>query len=382
MIPQNQHSAGMSKTSTQINSPHWPLTDLAASLPASVPFIGPETIERQTGIPFAARLGANEQRFGPSPLAVRAMAQAAGDAWMYGDPENHDLKAALAMRQGCTPAHIVLGEGVDGLLGLIVRLCVAAGDAVVTSRGTYPTFNYHVTGFGGALHLAPYAGDASDPQALVDLAHRVGAKLVYIANPDNPMGSHHSADAIRAMLDALPPQTLLILDEAYIEFAPTGTAPDIAPDDPRLIRFRSFSKAYGLAGIRLGYGICAPDLARAFDRVRNHFGLGRIVQAGGLAALGDTAHLAHVLAGSVAARARIAQIADENGLRALPSATNFTCVDLGRDGADTRRVLENLAQGGIFVRMPSAAPQDRCLRISHGTAADLVLLAQALPRAL
>ena len=172
------------------------------------------------------------------------------------------------------------------------------------------------------------------------------------------------------------------MDEAYIEFAPTGTAPDIAPDDPRLIRFRSFSKAYGLAGLRLGYGICAPDLSRAFDRVRNHFGLGRIVQAGGLAALADAAHLAQVLAGSAEARARIAQIADECGLRALPSATNFTCVDLGRDGDYTRRVLANLAQSGIFIRMPAAAPQDRCLRISHGTMADLDLLADALPSAL
>ena len=362
--------------------PNWPLTPLAAALPASVPFIGPETIERQMGHPFAARLGANEQRFGPSPLAVAAMVQAAAQAWMYGDPENHDLKAALAAKHGCTPAHIVVGEGVDGLLGLIVRLCVAAGDAVVTSRGTYPTFNYHVTGFGGVLHFAPYAGDASDPQALVDLARKEGAKLVYIANPDNPMGGHHSGGAILQMLDALPDDCLLILDEAYIEFAPQGTAPDIAADDPRLIRFRSFSKAYGMAGLRLGYGICAPDLARAFDRVRNHFGLGRIVQAGGLAALQDHAHLARVLAGSVSARGQIAQIAGKNGLRALPSATNFTCVDLGRDGDYARRVLAALARAGIFVRMPSAPPMDRCLRISHGTKDDLDLLAQALPQAL
>ncbi len=370
---------GMSQGTTP---PHWPLTDLAAALPASVPFIGPETIARQTGIPFAARLGANEQRFGPSPMAVAAMAQAAADAWMYGDPENFDLKAALAAKHGCAPAHIVVGEGVDGLLGLIVRLTVGAGDAVVTSRGTYPTFNYHVTGFGGTLHFAPYAGDASDPMALVDTARKVGAKLVYIANPDNPMGSHHSAQTIAAMLDALPHDCLLILDEAYIEFAPPGTAPEIPANDPRLIRFRSFSKAYGMAGARLGYGICAPELARAFDRVRNHFGLGRIVQAGGLAALSDSTHLARVLAGSVAARARLAQIAGENGLRALPSATNFTCVDLGRDGDYTARVLAHLAQSGIFVRMPSAPAQNRCLRISHGTVSDLDLLAQALPRAL
>ncbi len=367
---------------TQKRTPHWPLTDLAASLPASVPFIGPETIERQMGRTFAVRLGANEQRFGPSPLAVEAMAQAAGEAWIYGDPENHDLKAALAAKHGCTPAHIVLGEGVDGLLGLIVRLCVAAGDRVVTSRGTYPTFNYHVAGYGGGLELVPYAGDASDPQALVDKARDVGAKLVYIANPDNPMGSHHTAQTIHTMLDALPPQTLLILDEAYIEFAPEGTAPLIDADDPRLIRFRSFSKAYGMAGVRLGYGICAPDLARAFDRVRNHFGLGRIVQAGGLAALQDSAHLSQVLAGSIAARARIGQIAQGLGLRALPSATNFTCVDLGKNGDFTRASLAALAQEGVFVRMPAAPPHDRCLRISHGTAQDLDQLATALHKVL
>lgn len=363
-------------------SPHWPLTDLAASLPQAVPFIGPETLQRQRGIRFAARLGANEQRFGPSPRAVAAIAQAAGDVWMYADPENHDLKAALAAQHGCTPAHIVLGEGVDGLLGLIVRLTVDLGTPVVAARGTYPTFGYHLRGHGGQMIDAPYRAYASDLAALVDLARQRRAKLVYLANPDNPMGSHHTGAAVAQMLDDLPAGCLLILDEAYIDFAPAGTAPEIAPDDPRVIRLRSFSKSYGLAGLRLGYGICAPELARAFDRVRNHFGLGRLVQAGGLAALGDTAHLAHVVAGSVAARARLAQIAGDNGLRALPSATNFTCIDLGRDGDFARATLAALGDLGLFIRMPSTPPQDRCLRISHGTADDLDLLAAALPAAL
>jgi len=362
--------------------PHWPLTDLAASLPQAVPFVGPETLQRQRGISFAARLGANEQRFGPSPLAVAAITQAAGDVWMYGDPENHDLKAALAAKHGCAPAHTVLGEGVDGLLGLIVRLTVDMGTPVVASRGTYPTFGYHVRGHGGQMIDTPYQGDASDPAALVDLARKHRAKLVYLANPDNPMGSHHTGASVAQMLDDLPEGCLLILDEAYIDFAPAGTAPDITPDDPRVIRLRSFSKSYGLAGLRLGYGMCAPELARAFDRIRNHFGIGRLVQAGGLAALGDHAHLAHVVAGSVAARARLAQIAGDHGLRALPSATNFSCIDMGKDGNFARATLAALGDLGLFIRMPGTPPQDRCLRISHGTVDDLDLLAQALPQAL
>ena len=352
------------------------LTPLVQSLPSNAPFVGPEATQRRLGRNFVVRLGANEQRFGASPLAVAAMA--GQDVWMYGDPENHDLKLALAQKHLCRPDNIVIGEGVDGLLGLLVRLMIGAGDRVVTSDGSYPTFNFHVTGFGGQITAVPYRGDHSDPMALIDAAP--GAKLIYMANPDNPMGSHHGAGVILDMLDAVPQGSLLVLDEAYVDFAPD--APQIAADDPRVIRMRSFSKSYGLAGLRLGYAICAPELARAFDRVRNHFGVGRLVQAAGLAALTDHAHLAHVLAGTVAARARIAQIAAAHGLIALDSATNFTCVDLGRDGDYARQVLGRLTELGIFVRMPNLAPLDRCLRISHGTDDDLDLFAQAFARAL
>lgn len=352
------------------------LTPLAQSLPDTVPFVGPETAERRMGRVFDIRLGANEQRFGPSPRVVQAMQAGAQDVWMYGDPEAHDLKQALAARHGCRPENIVLGEGIDGLLGLIARLFIAPGDGVVTSRGSYPTFNFHVTGYGGQITALPYRGDHSDPAALIGAA----AKLVYIANPDNPMGTWHAPGVILDMLKALPDGRLLVLDEAYVDFAPA--APLIDADDPRVIRLRSFSKSYGLAGLRLGYAICAPDLARAFDRVRHHFGIGRLVQAAGLAALTDTEHLSYVLAGSVAARARIAAIAADNGLMALDSATNFTCVDLGRDGDYARAVLGRLTESGVFVRMPSTAPLDRCLRISHGTFADLDILADRLPKAL
>ncbi|OIP84280.1 MAG: histidinol-phosphate aminotransferase [Rhodobacterales bacterium CG2_30_65_12] len=357
-------------------------TPLVASLPATVPFVGPEAMERARGQPFRARLGANESVFGPSPRAVEAMAAAAREAWKYPDSESHELRAALAKELGVAPAHIAVGGGIDGLLGDLVRLTVAPGDVVVTSAGAYPTFNYHVAGFGGRLVTVPYSGDHEDPEALVAKAAAAGAKLVYIANPDNPMGSWHAADRIQAMIDAVPEGTLLVLDEAYIEFAPEGTAPVIAPDDPRVIRMRTFSKAHGLAGARVGYAIAAPGLVAAFDKVRNHFGMSKVSQEGALAAIGDQGHLGEVRAAVSVARGRLAEIARANGLAALPSAANFVAIDCGGSGALARAVLEELGARDVFVRMPFVAPQNRCVRVSAGTPLMLDLFQSALPDAL
>ncbi len=351
------------------------LTPLAQSLPASVPFVGPEAQERARGRPFRARIG-------PSPRAITAMERAARDCWMYGDPESHDLRHALAAHHGVAPTHIMVGEGIDALLGYLVRLTIGPGDKVVTSEGAYPTFNYHVTGFGGELVKVPYRGDREDPDALLAKAREVGAKLIYIANPDNPMGTWHDAATMQAMIDAVPEGSLLVLDEAYIELAPEGTAPTLAPDTPRVIRMRTFSKAYGMAGARVGYAMGAPGLIDAFNKVRNHFGMARASQAGALAALADTAWLDEVRAKVAAARDRIAGIAAENGLSTLPSATNFVAIDCGADGAFARAVLDELIARDIFVRMPFVPPQDRCIRVSAGDDAALAAFAQALPEAL
>ena len=357
-------------------------TDLVASLPASVPFVGPETQERARLRPFAARLGANESVFGPSPSAIAAMEKAARDVWMYGDPENHDLREALAEYHGVSPENIVIGEGIDGLLGYLVRLLVGPGDPVVTSDGAYPTFNFHVAGFGGALHKAPYKGDHEDPEALIAKAAEARAKVIYFANPDNPMGSWHDAGTIQSMIEAVPDGTLLALDEAYLELAPEGTAPKIDPLDQRVVRFRTFSKGYGMAGARVGYAIAHRDLVAAFNKVRNHFGMCRISQAGALAALGDQAYLTAVQKRVSAARDELARIARLNGLVPLPSATNFITMDCGANGDFARKVLSELVARDIFVRMPFVAPHDRCIRVSAGRPQDLALFAVALPEAL
>jgi histidinol-phosphate aminotransferase len=259
---------------------------------------------------------------------------------------------------------------------------VGPGDAVVTSAGAYPTFAYHAVGFGAALHAVPYAGDREDPDALAAKARETGAKLVYLANPDNPMGSWHDAARIAALLDALPDGCLLCLDEAYADLAPPEAIPPLDPFDDRVIRMRTFSKAHGLAGLRVGYAIGHPKLIAAFDRVRNHFGLGRVAQAGALAALEDAAWLAEVRARVAQSRDRIAAVARTEGLTPLASAANFVAVDCGADGAFARRVLGALLELGIFARMPGTAPLDRCIRVSCGTPADMDAFSSALPRAI
>lgn len=356
------------------------LAPIPASLPDAVPFVGPETLERRRGAPFRARLGANENGFGPSSRAVAAMQAAASEVWKYGDPTNHALRHALAAQCGCEADNLMVGEGIDGLLGLAVRLMVAPGDRVVTSAGGYPTFDFHVTGFGGVLVRVPYRDDRQDAAALVAKAAETGARMVYLCNPDNPMGGWHPPGAVEAAVAALPPDILLILDEAYAEFAPA--LPRIDPADPRVLRMRTFSKAHGMAGARIGYAIGAPHVIRAFDRVRNHFGVNGVAQAGALAALGDSAHLAETVRRVAEARDRIAGLARDNGLQALPSATNFVAIDCGADGDFARAVLASLTAQGIFVRMPWVAPQNRCIRVSCGPAGELDAFAEALPRAL
>jgi histidinol-phosphate aminotransferase len=313
---------------------------------------------------------------------IQALQSVNADLWQYGDPESFDLKTALAAHYKIGFQNIVVGEGIDGLLGYLVRMMIGQGDTVVTSTGAYPTFNYHVAGFGGDIVCVPYKDDYEDPVALVAKATQIGAKLIYLANPDNPMGTVHDAATIQTAIDAVPDGSLLILDEAYVEFAPAGTAPPIDVDDPRVIRMRTFSKAYGLAGARVGYAIGHSDLISSFNKIRNHFGMNRSAQLGALAALQDQTYLKDVVAKVAKGRDRIDEIAMHNGLKAIPSATNFVSIDCGRDGVFAKSVVDEMISRGVFIRMPFVAPQNRCIRVSAGRPQDLNLFEEALPNAL
>lgn len=363
-----------------------PFSRVVDALPLSVPFVGPEAMERERGCAFAARIGANESAFGPSPLATRAMIEAvqAGEPRFYSDSEHHELRAALARRHDVAADEIVVDAGIDTLLGVTVRLFMESGDAAVTSAGAYPTFGYHVAGYGARLEAVPYRRLHEDPDALLVAAKSTKARLVYLSNPDNPMGTRIDADAIAKLVDALPARCLLVLDEAYADYideANDPVNPAFDTSDPRVVRYRTFSKAWGMAGMRIGYAIAHRDVIAGFKRVMNHFGVTRLSQIAALASLADDTHLEKVRASVVNGRRHIERLADEHGVPWVPSSTNFVALDFG-SGVRASAVMDRLLDAGVFLRKPAVAPLDRHVRIGVGTVRELEVLSAALGPAL
>jgi histidinol-phosphate aminotransferase len=359
------------------------LTPLVASLPPTVPFVGPEAQERDRGgRPFRARIGANESSFGPAPSVIAAMRAAAPDMWMYCDPDNFDLKTAIAAHHGIAYHNVVVGEGIDGLLNLVVRMMISPGQPVVTSLGAYPTFNFHVAGFGGQLVAVPYENDRESLDSLLAAVKRENAPLVYLSNPDNPMGTWWEAGDILRFIEALPETTMLVIDEAYGELGPETALTPIDVSRPNVIWMRTFSKAYGLAGIRCGYAIGEEGFIRDVEKVRNHYGVNRMALVAGEAALADQAYLAEVKGKVAAGRDRIAAIARDNGLSPIPSATNFVTIDCRADGAFSLKILKELIARDVFIRKPMVPVLDRCIRVSVGLPHELDIFAEELPKAL
>lgn len=356
-----------------------PLNAIVSALPATVPFVGPEAQQRTSGRAFRARMGANESSFGPSPRVVSRMIQVAGDMWMYGDPDNHDLKQAVAAHHAITPENVVVGEGIDGLLGIIAHMYVGPGTPVVTSLGAYPTFNFHIASAGGRLVEVPYDNDRECLDGLLAAVRREKAPLVYLSNPDNPMGSYWEATEILRFIEALPETTMLILDEAYGELGPASALPPIDVTRSNVIRTRTFSKAYGLAGIRCGYAIAEAQVISDFEKIRNHYGVSRMAQIAGVEALADQAWLQDIVARVDAGRRRISAIAEANGLKPLPSATNFVTIDCRHDGDFALKVLQGMLRRDVFIRKPMVPVLNRCIRVSVGLGHEIDIFAEELP---
>jgi histidinol-phosphate aminotransferase len=356
-------------------------TDLVAAVPAMTPFVAPEELARRVGRTDLLRLGANESAFGPSPRAVAAMRDAVERTSWYGDPESLALRAALAAQHRCAIEEISIGSGIDDLMGLIVRAFCAPGDPCVTTRGTYPTIFYHLNAYGARAEFAEPAADGGlDPDAIVAATLRSGAKLVYVANPDNPSGTFAGRDTIGALRDALPDDVLLFLDEAYADFVDRE---DLPPDaiDPRTIRTRTFSKAFGMAGARIGYALASAEIVGIFQQLRLHFGINRTAQIGALAALEDTAFLRAVISEVARGRDDYYALAARLGIAAPRSSTNFVCFEIGTR-AQAEAMVQALLEAGVFVRKPWAPPLDGYVRITVGTAEQRAILAQRFVEAL
>lgn len=347
------------------------------AIPATTPFVGPEQLMRETHQRELVRLGANESAFGPSPKAVAAMARELPRLSWYGDPESLDLRDALAEKHACEASQIVVGSGIDDLMGLAVRAFVEPGGAALATMGTYPTFAYHVAGYGARSIEVPYRPDgAPDCGALIGVTRSAAPSIVYLANPDNPSGHFIARDEIAAFYEALPHDTLLLLDEAYADFVDERELlPPVFED--RLIRLRTFSKAYGMAGARIGYALTTQRNVATFQKIRLHYGINRNAQIGALASLNDAEFRHYVVAETARAREAYYRLAGELGRPYIESQTNFVCI--GMDTAvRATRVMNELLRRGVWIRKPGAPPLDSYVRVSAGTAEMREAFASAL----
>ncbi len=352
-----------------------------AALPAVTPFVAPEELARRVGRSSLVRLGANESAFGPPPAALAAMHAELARISYYGDPASLELRTAIAARHACGVENVTVGSGIDDLLGLVVRAYLAPGDTTVAAHGTYPTYAYHVVGYGARLDGVPYRADGTVPlEALAARAHETNARIAYLANPDNPSGTFADRAAVAAFRAALPDDCLLVLDEAYGDFVPASERL-VTAFDGSIVWLRTFSKAYGLAGARIAYALGAPDLARTLAKIRLHFGINRPAQAAALAALGEDAFVRDVVAEVERGRAEYDELARTLGLKTLRSRTNFVCFDLGTR-ARAEAMVEALLERGIFVRKPGMPPLEGHVRVTVGTQAERARFAAAFTDAL
>lgn len=339
---------------------------------------GPEELARAAGLAEVLRLGSNESPFGPSPKALDAMRHELSRAHRYGDPSSWDLRDAIARHHGVAPANVAVGAGIDDLIGWIVRAYLPPGGLAIAGLGTFPTFEMHVTGFEGRLECVPYRADGRlDIEGILAAAQRNRGGLIFFANPDNPSGSAYAWDDVVSFLDALPEGTLVIHDEAYANFLPAAQRFPAGAIDPRVVRLRTFSKEYGLAGLRVGYALGAPRAIAAIDALRLLYGVNRIAQAAAVASLADEPYMESVLRRIRAGRADYYELGARLGVRTLPSQTNFVLFDF--DVPERAAAAVNgLLRLGIHVRKPPAPPLDRCIRVTVGDERERAYFAGAL----
>ncbi len=315
----------------------------------------------------------NENALGPSALAIEAAQRAVVDANRYPDGEAYLLKAALAERHGVKPEQISVGNGTTEVIELLVRTCLATGQTMVTGWPSYAIYRLAVQAAGREALVAPLRDDRYDLAALAALVDS-RTQLVFIANPNNPTGTYVPRRLLAAFMDRIPRSVLVILDEAYAEFADAEDYPDGVADlghHTNLVVLRTFSKAFGLAGLRIGYGVMAPNLARYLDRVRQPFNVNAVAQAAAVAALSDEAHLRASQRLVWAGKAQLTEGLKRLGLQVIPSQTNFLAVRLGFAAS---KLVAALKKDGILVRDLTGYGMSEAVRITVGTKADNIVL--------
>ena len=329
-------------------------------------------LEREYGVTDIVKLASNENPYGPSPAAIAAMHAAVASAWLYPDGSAHELKQALAAHLKVPAARLTVGNGSNELLLMLAETFLNAQYSAVCSQYGFAIYPLVIRATGAACLEAvanlpaaamPYGHDL----AAMARAVRADTRLVFIANPNNPTGTWVDHQALKTFIEAVPAHALVVLDEAYFEFATLSGCPSVLPwvtDHPNLVVLRTFSKGYGLAGLRVGYAVSHPEVADAMNRYRPAFNVSNVAQSAAIAALGDQEHVQLAARRIVAERERMAAALRALGVPFAPSAGNFLMVEAG---AQAPRIYDQLLRGGVIVRPIGGYGLPRHLRISVGT---------------
>ncbi len=337
-------------------------------------------MERELKI-HAVKLASNENPLGPSPKAMAAARAVLGDSNRYPDGGTHALRQTLAERRGVSPEEIFVGLGSSEIIDLAARVLLRAGLQGLTSKGTYAPFSVAIRASGAELVLVPQREFAFDLEAMAKaITPKTG--VIYLANPNNPTGSAFGREEFGEFVASVPDGVLVALDEAYIHYAVSmglGDSAEAYRKRKNLLILRTFSKVYGLAGLRIGYAIGRPELLAAMNKLKTPFNTSGVAQAAALAALDDTEHVTRCIETNATERKRLSEGLAKLGFRPVPSEANFVFIVVG---PDAQALSDDLLQRGVIVRPLGWMGFPEALRISVGTAEEndkcLAAMAQVL----
>ena len=353
----------MTRSLEDLASPH-----LSGLIPYS-PGKPIEEVERELGISGSVKLASNENPLGPSPKALQAIAGALPNLHRYPDGGGYALRQALSRHWGVPADWLILGNGSNELLEMVGRSFLMPGDEVLYARQAFIVYDMVAQVTGATKVAVPLASFAHDLPAM-QAAITPRTKLVFLANPNNPTGTCVDPRALERFLGAVPPDVIVVLDEAYYEYLPPEARPDalqFVRDGRRVLVLRTFSKIYGLAGLRIGYGIGPAPLVALLNRVREPFNTNSLAQVAAAAALDDADHVAASRAANEAGRAFLTAECRAMGLAVVPSVANFLLVDTGRPGG---QMADALLRHGVIVRPVAGYGFATHLRITIGTAQE------------
>jgi histidinol-phosphate aminotransferase len=341
-----------------------------------------EDVQRELGLERVVKLASNEGPFGPFAAAQEALARAAVDLNRYPDGGIFRLHAALAERHGVDVDEVSVGAGADGCIDMLSQAVLDGGDEIVCGWPSFPSYVIYARKQGAEATTVPLVDHRYDLDALL-AAVTPRTKLVYICHPNNPTGTMNTADELDAYFERVPDHVLTVVDQAYFEYIDRADYPDAVERylkaGRRLVVLRTFSKIYGLAGLRVGYAVGPRSVCAALAKVRRPFDLTTPAQVAAVASLGDEAELARRRAVNAVGLARLESLLREQGLDPVPSVGNFLYVDTG---ADANGLFGRLLQEGVIVRPLAGFGSPTAIRISVGTPEELDLLAVALGRVL